>query len=706
MSRIGTYGASQLYLTRIMASQGRLDLLQTQVATGKKSANYTGIASDSNRLINFETQIIEATSYKRNNDLANTRMTAAQTSLNSAQSTIAQFKKMLDQFASGNTTDPNKIRELQEWAVRSMGEMESYLNTSVDGQYLFSGGRVSTAPMQLTTTNLTTFQSIYDGYLNTYPTTRAANLQDVALTNADTGTVTFDAANGAIIPANAGAFNKLATGSLVTVGGTTSNNDDVTITGHVATNVNGKPLTETANAGANTFITYSGGNLTNATTGALQFKFNPAGDMTITPTNANSLSSLAVGTRFTIKGSTDGNADGYGDRDGAYVVTANANGVVTIANDTTKAANEALDVSKLTLTRDTNADGLPETTAGLGAITGNATFQLSGNTVTLTVPSGGTNLTTLFAAGQSFSIGGSADHNGAYEIETVTANTITYKINPDAVRTSLFVPQTGRTDSTIDFTGRDRPMDSTSFGSLTFSPTGTGGETITAANANTFRDSTGAVSPAIGALITLKSTSGVNDGVYKVVSNDGTNIVVESNTVSNESSTTSSFTSTSWYKGDDSTLQQRIDTDTLLDVSMYASDPAFEKALRAMGLIAQGVTGTAGGLDQNQDRITAARYLVADALESPAAGKPPYGAEERSDIETLQSRIGVNQSVIKIRNEKHTQYMALFQARADSLENVDKTEAVTMLLSEQRALEASYQTLASVRQLSLLNYMK
>lgn len=706
MSRIGTYGASQMYLSRIMATQTRLNTLQTQVATEKKSPNYTGIATDATRLINFENEMAQAAQYKKNNDMAATKLEAAQTSLDAVQDTIKQFSKMLDTFAKGNTTDPGKIKDLQEWAVRSMGEMEAYLNSNVDGQYVFAGGRVSTAPVQLTTTDLASFQSIYDGYLNTFPTTRAANLQDMHLSNAETGMLTFDANNGAIIPSSAGAFAKIATGSRLTVAGTTGNNKDVTVTGHVATNVNGKPLTETANAGANAFITFSGGNVLHGTTGDLGFSFNADGNMTITPGTANTLSNLTTGSRFTVKGSTDGDGDGFGDHDGAYVVLSNTNGVLTLGNDTKIAGNEAVDVSKLTLTRDTNADGLPETAAALGAITGDASFQVSGNTVTLTVPPGGTALNTLFAAGQSFTMAGSSDHDGSFKVASVGTNTMTFQINPDAVRTSNFVPQSGRTDVAISFPGLSKVLDDTAYGSLSFSPTGTGGETITAANFNAFQNGSGVNSPAAGEIITLKSTSGVNDGVYKVISNDGTNIVVESNSISSENSSTASLTSTAWYKGDTSAVEQRIDVGTSVDLSMYASDPAFEKALRAMGLIAQGVTGTAGGLDQNQSRIAAARYLIADAIEAPAAGTPPYGAELRGDMESLQSRIGVTQSVIDTRNTKHMQFMNLFETRANDLENVDKTRAVAMLLDEKNALEASYQTLATVRQLSLLNYMK
>lgn len=707
MSRIGTYGAAQMYLTRIMSSQERLNTLQNQVATEKKSPNYTGLSTDSTRLINFENSISQANSFKQNNDVATTRLSTAQTAVDSVQTAIKDFRDILDNFATGNTTDPERIKDVQKWAVQSMAEIQSYLNTDVDGQYLFSGGRISTEPVQLTTTDITTFQSIYDGYNTTYPTTRAAHLQDVALTNDDTGTVTFQANRGAIIPANAGAFSKVNSGSLVTVGGTTNNNDDITVTGHLATNVNGKVMTETASAGAGAYITASTGNLTNATTGNLAFAFDADGNMVVTPTNANTLSDLSPGMRITIQGSTDADADGFGDHDGAFVVSKVANGSITLVTDTKMAEVETMDVANLTLTADSaDADSIPDTAVGLGAISGDAKFTVSGNTVTLTVPSGGTSLSTLFSAGDPITIAGSLDHDGSFQVSAVTANTVSFQINPDALRTSQFVPQSGRTDVTLDFEGRTVVLDATAaYGSLTFSPTGGGGETITAANANAFTDASGNISPKIGDLLTLSSTSGVNDGVYKVISNDGTNIVVESNTISNDSSTTATFNSTSWYKGDTSTLTHRVDTQASIDIGLQAADPAFEKALRAMGLIAQGVTGTAGGLDQNQDRIAAARYLISDALNSPSSGTPPYGEEDHRDIETLSSNIGTTQALLSQRNEKHTTFIGLFQARADSIENVDKTEAIVKLLDEQRAMEASYQTLATVRGLSLLNYM-
>ena len=128
--------------------------------------------------------------------------------------------------------------------------------------------------------------------------------------------------------------------------------------------------------------------------------------------------------------------------------------------------------------------------------------------------------------------------------------------------------------------------------------------------------------------------------------------------------------------------------------------------MRALGLIAQGQFGTAGGLDSHQERISQALYLINDALESPAAGTPPFGAEKSGDVKSVASLIDGTRKTISLKNEKHNQFIGFLSKRVTAIAQVDQTEAVTKLLSDQTALEASYQALAQTRNLSLLTYLK
>jgi flagellin-like hook-associated protein FlgL len=709
MTRIATFGSNQLYLSRITELQQRMQKEQLQVSTGLKSLDYSGIAADANRMINMSNESSAAAQFIKTNTVADAKIDAASTAVEGVTDTISEFKKRLSTFRSGNSKLQGNVEDVQEWAYRALVDMRAFLSTKVDGQYLFSGGRTNTEPVQLPTDSLSEFQDIFDGYTRKVPTTRSPNLTDLHLTATDTGDVSFTAATGLIKPVNAKAFNKIPTDTLVKFTNTTSNNANFNVR-HAVTNRAGDALGE-GTAAAASFITYSDTSVSpstvtsilNAASGNLAVAFNPDGTMSMTPGTANTLSAMAEGTKFTVSGSTAGNYDG------AYVVTANSNGVVSFKNDVDICKVETIDTGDLTLRHDTADAGTdPDSVAGLTLGSGNATFTISGSTVTLNLPAG-TTLPAAYIVGATFDIAGTTDHNGAYVLTGVTSGatgaTLSFAANPDVLRVSKLLPQTGRNDVTLTYEDGNAAFDNQDYGSLSFSPNGTGGETITAATAGAFLINNIAV-PAVGATFTLSSTSGVNDGTYQVVSNDGTTIEVAAARLTDElPAVDAKVDCDSWYQGDTLTLQNRIDTGRSLDFTVYASDPAFEKAMRAMFIIAQGTFGTAGGLENNQERISAAMYLLGDAEESPAAGTAPYGTEMRSDINSVQSKLGVAKYTLSLTNDKHLQFQGFLDQRVIDISHMEKTEAITRLLGDSRALEASYQSLAQIRQLSLLNYL-
>ncbi|MCA1907893.1 MAG: hypothetical protein LDL39_05990 [Magnetospirillum sp.] len=90
----------------------------------------------------------------------------------------------------------------------------------------------------------------------------------------------------------------------------------------------------------------------------------------------------------------------------------------------------------------------------------------------------------------------------------------------------------------------------------------------------------------------------------------------------------------------------------------------------------------------------------------PAGNVAPFGSEEASDLESVLSQLGTTQSLINTKSEKHKSYISFLDDRIIAMENVDKNEAITLLLDDQRALEAGYQTLAKVREMSLINFLQ
>lgn len=712
MTRIGTLGANQAYVSRILDIQTKIQGEQIQVTTGLKSQSYDGIAAGANTVINFENESALAQQFIDNNNIWDTKLQAATTAMSSIQKTMTVFRDSLTSYQQANPKNQLNIQGIQKTAWDALQSIQSDLATNVNGQYLFSGGRVSSVPMQLPASTLSGFQAIYDGSLNSYPTTRGADLQDLSITNVEATAMSFRNSDGVIIPARSDAFRNVNASSRITVSdsnATPPNNGDFTVRTKAMCDVTGTPLVE-GNSTVNA-ISYGSTptNILPAATSQLNFTFAPDGTMNMTANTAGSLANLTVGTKFTIAPSLSNSAatSGY---EGSYEVVSNKNGVVNFKTNFAPATDEAVSSTKLKFGTNGGAMASPATAGTLNFTTStSATTGLT--TVTLTAASGAVVDFAGVNIGDQLSIGGTSGHNGTFTVTDQTPTSVSFVLNPEGARVAQFLPQTGRTDVSLSFYDTNNATtvtrDSSNYTSLDFSPTGTNGERITSSSATGFLDHNGNPYPPIGTVINLKSTSGVNDGAYKVVSNNGNYIEVASVSLTDETlSTNTKIDSSSWYQGDTLQLKHRVDTDREVDVGVYASDPAFEKAVRAISLIAQGVYGTAGGLDAHQERISQALYLINDAIESPAAGTPPFGSEKPGDIKTATSLLDSTRKVISDKNTKHQQFQNFLGTRITDIAQVDKTEAVTTLLSDQTALEASYQSLAQVRNLSLLTYLK
>ncbi len=949
-TRIGNYAETQIYLSQLATLQNRLNTNESQVATGLVSTVYSGIATQAYTALSLQNEKTNTQQYIDSSAYLKTQLSTQSTAMSAIQTTIDQFSQSLTTYATTNPKDQSNVQNIQNEAYNSMMSIAAYLNTNIGGDYLFSGARTATEPVQFGFSSLSQFQQTYNGSTVSYPITNPGDLLNANLTSTDTGAVSFVPNDGTIVPTNAAAYQDVSASGTITIGGTNNNNGTYTVLNHAPTNLAGVALTETSNAGSNAFITYSGGNIVNSTTGPLSFAFNQFGQMTMSAGNSNSLANLTTGTNFTISGSVpnltsitaaDGTAlvngglytytanssasnpiniksgdsltvsngtnsytfyagntgettvanlvsklngaipglstsvdnQGHivltntsgsaisvsgplattlglssanpgtipsgggtlstvplfdnvnvdpltsykvagqtapiaagdtltmngatftvgnnatnagnpptppttmadlanfiqkqdptatvsvsggkltitgttsytisgtlatylgisgtnssftssplmGTHDGAFTVLSNDGTTVTLANAdglpnaTSAATNETVAVSSLGLVSGTADSGPPATTVTPSSTTGNATFTTSGSTVTMTLPTG-TTLAPALAAGDALTISGTADHNGTFTVNSASGNTVTFSVNPDALRVSQFVPQAGRTDVTLSYpsttssgSATTTSFTATNYGTLSFSPTGYDGavgETITASTPGAFQDVGGNPQPPVGTVFSISSPNGVNNGSYKVVSNDRTHIVVENTDLTAETAASSTLGASSWYKGDTMSIKQGVSSDQTISVGINAQNPAFEKALRAMAIIAQGVFGTAGGLDQNQGRVADAQYLLQSAMNPAPAGTPPYGTEPAGNMSTLQSELGVNQTTVQNAVSNQTNFVGFLDTQISSIEQADPSTAITKLLADQTALQGSYQAMSSIWNLSLLNYIK
>lgn len=242
-------------------------------------------------------------------------------------------------------------------------------------------------------------------------------------------------------------------------------------------------------------------------------------------------------------------------------------------------------------------------------------------------------------------------------------------------------------------------------------------DTITADNAGAF------ASLQAGATITISGSSTGNDGTYTVVSSDGDRTIRIAGTLTFPPATTSitvtnsladplgaadtgaSITIGNWYSGDTLAQTHRLDDERSLTLDLDGIDPAFEKAIRALGILAQGVTGQPGGLDAHQERIDQALFLLNDAIDGSVAGTAPFGSEHRGDLKDAESLIGYQQVMLADSQALHTHLAAALDDRIAGIENADPQKAIAQLLDATQSLEASYQAIARVRSLNLAQFL-
>jgi len=431
MNRIANLASTNALVSRLLETRSRLNTLQIQAATEKVSQTYQGIARDSQRLVTLENTRDMLTNFVASNESVDLRLKTTDSVIAGIRQTIIDFREALFDYEAGSLDEEQRVKDVQNAAFRALTDMGVYLNSDVDGRFMFAGSRVTTQPVDFGLTTLTDFQTRYDGEATAYPPTRAAHVEtNLALSAADLGGLTM------------------------------------------------------------------------------------SGTDTLTAATAGSLSAIPVGA------------------------------VITIAN---------------------SANG--------------------------------------------------------------------------------------------------------------------------------------------------------NDGTYTVVSNDGTNLTISgpltigastinvANTVNNGADATATISVSGYYKGDTASQSQRVDQNRSFTLDLNAIDPAFEKAIRAMGLIAQGVFGTNGGLDNNPERLEQALYLTNSSLDVTNMGAAPFGAAAKRTITQVQQDVGFQRLLIDQTNKQHQTLIGYFDQRIIDIENVDTTEIVARLLDESRALELAYQAIARIQQLSLGGFL-
>jgi flagellar hook-associated protein 3 FlgL len=166
MTRVTNLANFQLQLNSMLKTRELLSNTQQQVATKSKTSDFKTIASDSNRVINLAADISRASDYNSQIDRVTDRIKVMELQVNGIKDVVAQFKSLLNQYDSGdeiiNPTNPEILDDqnpsIASEAVAYLQIVQSDLNTTHDGRYLFSGQSAQKRPVDVT--NMTPLTAI------------------------------------------------------------------------------------------------------------------------------------------------------------------------------------------------------------------------------------------------------------------------------------------------------------------------------------------------------------------------------------------------------------------------------------------------------------------------------------------------------------------------------------------------------------------
>jgi hypothetical protein len=138
---------------------------------------------------------------------------------------------------------------------------------------------------------------------------------------------------------------------------------------------------------------------------------------------------------------------------------------------------------------------------------------------------------------------------------------------------------------------------------------------------------------------------------------DGSTLLVNP-PVTSTAGETISLNSTAFLTGTSLTTQQKISDTQTINNDITALDPAFEKVIRGLGVLAQ------GDLIDNPDRITQALSFINDGIEHSSLSP----TEEPSDLTQLENKVALNVKTLSDTTDQQNQLLSFLETRQTDIE--------------------------------------
>ncbi len=157
-----------------------------------------------------------------------------------------------------------------------------------------------------------------------------------------------------------------------------------------------------------------------------------------------------------------------------------------------------------------------------------------------------------------------------------------------------------------------------------------------------------------------------------------------------------------WYQGEDSanarqTVKGRVDESTIVNYGVQANESGLVQLVRSLAALS--VEDYPDGDASNNERFEAMASKQLVRLAESNNSKP-------GSIELISLELGIAKATLGSAKERHDNYQVQLANMLSSIEEAPIEEVAMELLSLQTRLQASFQTMSVVSQLTLVNYIK
>lgn len=776
-TRVPTTATYRIYMNNMSNQKSSINRLSYQETTGNKYDSYDKYGLSSYRILSLQNEQSVVEKYLETNSISQVVLESQQKAVDDIRSAVINFRDQLREFFANDLTTMSKnpseeeliaLQNTQEAAFEAMSLMAYYLNSQVDGNYIFGGGKDGQKPVDFPYTTLEDFQAAYDGKILTYPTSYSASLSEMSsaseLTNGATlkqnfqtltpkttvrtGEATnemrFDSANKTLTANNVDTFKGFSAGDKIGITGTAGNNKTLTV---ASVSDDGKTLTFVEDVTDETLTNSAGVTLTKG----WSFVNTPEDILQNQPeTNVlkgttGEFSNLKAGEKMKIEGT--GANDGYKtiesiSLDGSTVTFKEQ--VVTEAPVTTAKAHQSLDTGTITAQSNAgtviqsftvNKDQLTVAGQTLKALNANTFANVkAGQNITINdklyyvkdVSDDGKTLTF------SGNVPDAADWTGTtveFATRSDTRGFITDSLKGSALQTgdigfyakdnamkaavkgAFSSYKTGDTLVVQGADGNDRMYIVKSVSAdgrtVSFDDSTPVAEDMNITNGKQITDGKGITigkSYPVGATVDLGKTSGAYNGKYTV-----TGVSDDGKTLTVKTKDFPEYGAEETFATADVATYSYYDGGYLKTTYRVSETSAFSNDVTAASSAFEKLFRAMGEIAQGNlldaDNPESAHARVSDALNILDASLNANSKEKNGDITSIQYSVISKLDLVKTTIESQTASKESLTTYINNMTQVDKTEAVTYLLQAKQDLEVSYSVLSAINRLSLLQYL-